>query len=32
MPSELGINAYEVDAVAEITVYVTPHTIEGWAD
>lgn len=32
MPSELGINAYEVDAVAEITVYVTPNTIEGWAE
>lgn len=32
MPSELGINAYEVDAVAEITVYVTPNTIEGWEE
>jgi hypothetical protein len=32
MPSELGINSYEVDEVAEINVYVTPNTIEGWAD
>lgn len=29
-PSELGINAFEVDAVAEITVYVTPNIIHGW--
>lgn len=32
MPSELGINSYEVDAVAEISVYVTPNTIEGWSE
>lgn len=31
IPSELGINAYDVDAVAEITVYITPNKIEGWA-
>lgn len=30
VPSELGINAYDVDAVAEITVYVTPNKIHGW--
>lgn len=30
IPSELGVNAYEVDAVAEISVYVTPNKIEGW--
>lgn len=30
IPSELGINAMEVDAVAEIDVYVTPNKIEGW--
>ena len=29
-PSALGINAFEVDAVAEITVYVTPNIIHGW--
>ena len=29
-PSALGINGYEVDAVAEITVYVTPNKIHGW--
>lgn len=29
-PSALGINGYEVDAVAEITVYVTPNIIHGW--
>lgn len=31
IPSELGINAMEVDAVAEINVYVTPNQIEGWS-
>ncbi len=31
IPSELGVNGYEVDAVAEINVYVTPNKIEGWA-
>lgn len=31
IPSELGINAMEVDAVAEIDVYVTPNQIEGWS-
>lgn len=30
IPSELGVNGYEVDAVAEINVYVTPNQIEGW--
>lgn len=30
IPSELGINAMEVDAVAEVDVYVTPNKIEGW--
>lgn len=29
-PSALGINGYEVDAVAEITVYITPNIIHGW--
>ena len=29
-PSALGINGYDVDAVAEITVYVTPNKIHGW--
>lgn len=32
IPAELGINGYEVDAVAEISVYVTPNVIEGWDD
>lgn len=31
IPSELGINAMEVDAVAEVDVYVTPNKIHGWA-
>ena len=30
IPSELGINAMEVDAVAEIDVYITPNKIHGW--
>lgn len=30
IPSELGINGYEVDAVAEISVYITPNQIHGW--
>lgn len=30
IPSELGINGMSVDEVAEIEVYVTPNTIEGW--
>ena len=30
IPSVLGVNGYEVDAVAEISVYVTPNQIEGW--
>ena len=30
IPAELGVNGYEVDAVAEISVYVTPNQIEGW--
>mgnify|MGYP007111693267 CR=1 FL=1 len=29
-PATLGINGYEVDAVAEITVYITPNIIHGW--
>ena len=30
IPSELGINGYEVDAVAEVSVYITPNKIHGW--
>ena len=30
-PSPLGLEAMEVDSVAEITAYVTPTGIEGWA-
>lgn len=30
IPSELGINAMEVDAVAEVDVYITPNKIHGW--
>lgn len=30
IPSELGINGYEVNAVAEINVYITPNQIVGW--
>lgn len=29
-PAEMGINGYEVDAVNEINVYVTPNKIVGW--
>ena len=29
-PATLGINGYEVDSVAEITVYITPNIIHGW--
>lgn len=32
IPSELGINGMSVDEVAEIEVYVTPNTIEGWGN
>ena len=31
IPSELGLAAMDVDAVAEINAYVTPNQIEGWA-
>ena len=30
IPSELGINAMEVDAVAEVDIYITPNKIHGW--
>lgn len=30
IPATLGINAMEVDAVAEQTVYITPNQIYGW--
>lgn len=30
IPSELGIDGMEVDAVAESSVYITPNKIEGW--
>lgn len=30
IPDTLGINSMSVDAVAEITVYVTPNKIHGW--
>ena len=30
IPSELGINGMEVDAVAEVDVYITPNKIHGW--
>lgn len=30
IPDSLGINAMEVDEVAEQTVYITPNKIEGW--
>lgn len=30
VPSELGINGAEVDAVMESEVYITPNKIEGW--
>lgn len=31
MPSELGVNAFEVDSVAEVDAYVSPTQIKGWA-
>jgi hypothetical protein len=31
IPSELGLGAMEVDSPAEVTAYVTPNQIEGWA-
>ena len=31
IPSPLGLGAMEVDAPAEVTAYVTPNQIEGWA-
>ena len=30
VPSELGLNGMQVDAVAEITVYIAPNQIHGW--
>ena len=30
IPSELGINGMPVDAVAEVSVYITPNKIHGW--
>ena len=30
VPSALGINGMQVDAVAEVSVYVTPNKIHGW--
>lgn len=30
IPSELGINGMQVDAVAEVSVYITPNKIHGW--
>lgn len=30
-PSELGLSAIEVDAVLEISPYITPSKIAGWA-
>lgn len=30
IPSELGINGMSVDAVAEVSVYITPNKIHGW--
>ena len=32
IPAELGINGMSVDAVAEISVYITPNQIEGWGN
>lgn len=31
IPSELGLEAMEVDSPAEINAYVTPNQVEGWA-
>lgn len=31
IPSTLGLAAMEVDSPAEVTAYVTPNQIEGWA-
>lgn len=30
IPSPLGVSAFEVDSVAEISAMVTPNLIEGW--
>lgn len=30
IPSPLGLNAMEVDAVAEIDAYIAPNQIKGW--
>lgn len=32
IPSELGLNGFEVDSVAEVNAYVTPNQILGWAN
>lgn len=31
IPSDLGLEAMEVDSPAEINAYVTPNQVEGWA-
>lgn len=31
IPSELGLSAIDVDAVLEITAYIAPNKIHGWA-
>ena len=31
MPSDLGLEAMEVGSVAEISAYVTPNQVAGWA-
>lgn len=30
VPADLGLNAMEVDAVAEIDAYIAPNQIDGW--
>ena len=30
IPSELGISGMQVDAVAEVSAYITPNQIHGW--
>lgn len=32
VPSKLGVSGMEVDSVAEITAYISPNQIEGWAE
>lgn len=31
VPMELGLDAMDVEAVAEITAYITPEKFDGWA-